>query len=111
MSIARRSPGPSGPNSAAPLTVPEAGYWVGLPDLVSFLSGLTWPDGSARQSGTIMLMTEVGVWKCWLHDRDAGMGCFVSGKTLDSCLERAEEAVGSSEADWRPDRKPASKRS
>src|SRR5260370_15240437 len=111
MGIVRRSVTPSGGASSSP-TLPLVGsYWAGLPDLVSFLRDLSWPDGSTRTTGTLMLMAEGGCWKCWLHDREAAMGCFVAGQTLEECLQAASDAVGREGADWRPDRKGGTRRS
>jgi hypothetical protein len=57
-----------------------------------------------------MLFSEAGTWKAWLHDRDAAMGCFVTGTTLDGLLEAAEGAVQAGSGDWRPDKKGGGKR-
>jgi hypothetical protein len=110
MPIARRSQGLSGAASRPLPALPKGSLWAGLPDLVSFLSDTTWPDGSGRSTGTLMFMVEGGVWKCWLHDREASMGCFVSGQSPEDCLRAAEKAVGLEGGDWRPDRKPGQKR-
>jgi hypothetical protein len=64
-----------------------------------------WPDGAERTTGTLMLFTEDGRWKAWLHDRDASMGCFVTGRSLEEVLGAAEGAVGEGGGDWRPDKK------
>ena len=81
------------------------GYWANLPDVVSFLSLSTWPDGSPRATGTVMLFAEGGSWKAWVHDRDAAMGMFASAGTLLDLMEVVDEAVREGTGDWRPDRK------
>jgi hypothetical protein len=75
------------------------------PDLTEFLTAVRWPDGTARETGTAMVFVEAGAWKVWLHDRDAHMGCFVSGHSLEGALAAAEGAVAGQSGDWRPDRK------
>ena len=90
----------------SPLRAERAGgYWTNLPDVVSFLSALTWPDGSPRATGTVMLFAEGGCWKAWVHDRDAAMGMFASAGTLLDLMEVVDEAVREGTGDWRPDRK------
>jgi len=92
----------SGP---APASRPEIGYWKELANLVEFLSNSTWPDGTSRSTGTVMLFREAGSWKAWLHDRDALQGAFLTAPTLVELLERCDEAVGTGSGDWRPDAK------
>lgn len=78
-------------------------------ELGAFLSTSKWEDGSARATGTAMLMVEDGLWKCWLHDRDAFCGLFVAGETLDQVLAAADKAAGGAGGGWRPDRAKAKK--
>lgn len=111
MSIARRSPEPSGGASSGCPGPAMSGLWQAYPDLFDFLTAAHWPDGKSRLTGTLLLFTDAAAWKCWLHDKDAGMGCFVTGESVEKALEAAERAVGSSGGDWRPDRKPPGKRS
>lgn len=80
-------------------------FTLDCPSLVEFLGSSVYSDGTVRITGTAMLLTEGGRWKVWLHDRDAGEGCFVSGATLRAALTAAESAISTGEADWRPDRK------
>jgi hypothetical protein len=110
MPISRRSQADSGGVSKPPPELPKGSFWATLPDLVSFLSLCVWEDGSSRTPGTLMLMVEGGAWKCWLHDRDAGMGCFVTGQSPEACLKAADKAVGLDGGDWRPDKKPGTRR-
>lgn len=89
----------------AVLGLKSAGILEDWPDLAAFLTQATWEDGSPRATGTAMVFTEEGRWKVWLHDRDAGQGCFVSGATLGEALGAAEAAAAGEAGDWRADRK------
>lgn len=104
MSLARRSKVADSGSTSDP-TLPDKGFWASFPDLLSFTSQSKWEDGSSRLTGTMMVFTEGGQWKCWLHDRDACQGCFVTGTTIEGLLKAANAAVGASGGDWRPDRK------
>lgn len=73
--------------------------------LVEFLTRIEWDPGEVRVPGTMMVFVEDGRWKIWLHDRDAGEGCFVSGETLHEALEAADKAIAGGGGDWRPDKK------
>jgi len=96
----------SSPEAAS---VAELGYWKDLVNLIDFMSSSTWPDGTSRATGTVMLFREGGAWKAWLHDRDALHGCFLSAPTLVELLERCDECVGEGSGDWRPDGKKRGK--
>ena len=108
MSLSRRSKAAE-PGSSSDAPFPEKGAWASLPDLLAFMCQQHWEDGSSRQTGTMMLFTESGVWKCWLHDRDASQGCFLSSSTLEGVLKKANEIAGGAGGDWRPDRKEGRK--
>jgi len=83
----------------------SAGSWEkSYPALVEFLTKLAWEDGSTRSTGTVMLLVEAGLWKCWVHDKDASLGAFVSSGTLEGLLKAVDKGVESGSLDWRPDR-------
>jgi len=93
----------------APLpTLPDGsgGAWEkAYPNVVEFLAMQAWPDGTARSTGTVMLMVEGGRWKCWVHDRDASLGAFVSAADLTALLKSLNTGLESGGLDWRPDNK------
>lgn len=76
-----------------------------MPSLVAFLSDMTYSDGSTRKTGTLMLMTEDGVWKAWLHERELGVGAFLTGATPDSLMASIDAALGGDKVPWRADKK------
>lgn len=103
MALVRRAAGKVGPQGPAePLGPGE--LLAGFPGLAEWLVLGSWPDGTARVTGTVLLFVEDGRWKAWLNDRDGGMGCFVSGRSPEEVLAAAEKAVGLAGGDWRANR-------
>jgi hypothetical protein len=95
--------------TAVPSALPLTGYWSKVAELCEWLSSTSWEDGSARCTGTMMLMAEDGRWKAWLHDRDGSCSCFVSSESLEGAVAAAAKAVASAGGDWRPDKKTGRK--
>jgi len=104
MGLARRSK-PKGPVIEVTPDMLSGSAFEAFPNLFEFMCLTVWPDGSRRETGTVMFFTESGAWKAWLHDRDGCEGCFVSSDSLDSLLVRLEEMLSVGGGDWRPDRK------
>jgi len=75
-----------------------------FPTLAEFLAETEWEDGSSRIPGTVMLFTEDGRWKAWVHDRDQGIGAFLSNTGLQSLLSALDRALRTNDLDWRADR-------
>jgi hypothetical protein len=96
--------GPSG-GAAKPGQLGEV-----APALVEFLSAGLWDDGGKRETGTVMLMVDSGVWKAWIHDRDSKRSCFVTAATPEGLLGVVEEVLANGAGEWRPDG-PRGKRS
>jgi len=82
----------------------ESQYWLEKPNLIEFLSTLTWPDGAVRFTGTILVFRDAGLWKCCLKDRDAQQSTFVSAPTLDELFRRCDELLGTGGGEWRSER-------
>jgi hypothetical protein len=98
-----------------PLTVPGAGTlpvdpqgggWLMkvAPTAWEFLTHETWEDGSPRQTGTLMLLSEDGLLKAWVHDREFSRSVWVSGSTLETLLKALEKALAGEATPWRRDR-------
>jgi hypothetical protein len=103
MSIMKRSPG-SG--NLEPSSSPAAGgdwskWW---PNVVEFLSMPRWPDGSLRETGTLLLFSEGGSWKCCAHDRDTGEKAFLASRTPEELLSVLDKGLETGQMDWRPDK-------
>jgi len=76
-----------------------------LPELHAFLTETTWEDGKPRKTGTVMLLTEDGLWKAWIHDRDTKVSGWLSGESWEGLLESLNKAFGSGSITWRADRR------
>jgi len=100
--LARRSA--NGQHLQPSASVASAGVLAAFPALCEFVSLTTWEDGQQRQTGTVLLLTDSGSWKVWLHDRELGQGLFVTGPDVDGVLLAAEEALESGKGDWRADK-------
>jgi hypothetical protein len=74
------------------------------PALIAWLTERRWEDGTKRETGTVMVLAEDGVWKAWLHDRDGKRSCWVSSGALFDLLIRVDEMLKTGAGDWRPDR-------
>lgn len=75
------------------------------PTLVEWLTRTVWDDGAKRRTGTLMLLAEDGVWKVWMHDRDAAESAWVSGGSLEELLLAVEENLATGGGTWRKDAK------
>jgi len=90
----------------------DLGSWAtSWPALAEFVASAVWEDGSVRSPGTLMLLTDAGQWKLWLHDRASSLSCFVSGNSPDQVFQRAEAGLVENCLEWRLDRKSAGGRS
>lgn len=79
------------------------------PALLAFLSEATWDDGSARETGTAMLLTGDGLLKLWLHDRNGeGSAAWAAGETLEDVLAAADDMIATGSGEWRKDRNKTS---
>jgi len=75
------------------------------PALFAFLTEGEWEDGTARETGTAMLMFGDGLLKLWLHDRNgAGSTAWASGEALEDALAAADDLIASGKGEWRQDR-------
>lgn len=97
-----RAAGDSSLGGQAPLGSDVFSTW---PHVQEFLSMLTWPDGSSRVTGTVLILTEGGRWKLWAHDRDSSEGLFVSASGLAAAMGQLEQVLETGQGDWRPDKK------
>lgn len=82
----------------------DLGFAVEHPALEEFLRATRDGPDKARKTGTILVFTEGGAWKCCLSDREGGLISFVSGKSFYDALACAEACLAGDEGDWRPSR-------
>jgi hypothetical protein len=78
-----------------------AGSLAALPGVLEYLSSSKYPDGSARERSTLLVLIEHGVVKVCLSDRDQSQSLWRSGESLEDCLLSLEEALTGTHADWR----------
>jgi hypothetical protein len=74
----------------------------GLKCLLEHLTETQYSDGSERQTSTLLLFVEDGLWKARLADRAAGEQLWLSGATLGQLMDTLEDALTTGNADWRP---------
>lgn len=58
-------------------------------------------EGKLRQTCTMTIVCESGLWKAGLRERDRSMSLWRSSKTLEGVYGALEEALTGGEADWR----------
>jgi hypothetical protein len=110
-SFLRRASGSSGGTAPGGGAAPSVADTTQLPALLEFLSSTQWPDGTARQTGTCLLMVDEGRAKICLSDRDQGLVLFVTVPSLVDGVATAEEALRDAGADWRPSRQSRGRQS
>lgn len=77
-----------------------AGFY---PTLTEWLTATVWDDGKPRKTSTLLLMTENGRWKGFLHDRDGKRGFWMTGEAYESLLAAIENGLTTSSVEWRRD--------
>jgi hypothetical protein len=88
-------------------TVADAGSY---PQIIEHLACAVYPDGSKRQTSSLVVLCDGQGWRVCLSDRDNGRVMWKAGPTLSEALEAIELALlGDDPADWRraADTKPA----
>jgi hypothetical protein len=73
------------------------------PTLTEWLTETTWDDGKPRKTATLLLLTENGRWKAFLHDRDLKRGFWMTGDAYEGLLAAIEEGLTKSSVEWRKD--------
>lgn len=105
-----KKPLPPEANGLASVVEVDSWWAQKHPALVEFLTLSQWEDGSLRETGTVLLFAEDGVWKACLNDRDAAKVAFVSGTSLEDVLVRAEAGLEEGDLDWRGRKPPPRKK-
>jgi len=72
-----------------------------VPGVREMLVETRFPDGSARQTSTLLLFVEAGVVKVCLNDRDQGMSAWASGSSVLDCLLALESGLQADTLQWR----------
>lgn len=80
-----------------------------LDDLRDFLLQEVWDDGTARETGTLLLFAGEGRVKAMLKDRDRGLVCFFTCGAGEDLLGQLDALIGSGGGEWRKDVKAGKK--
>lgn len=75
-----------------------------LPVLWEFLTAVAWDDGKPRRPGTLLLFSELGVFKGLLKDRACQRECWASGESLSGLLAVLNEGLDGDSLSWKPTR-------
>lgn len=67
--------------------------------------------GKDRQTGRLVMYTEIGKAVLCLCDRETGQVCFYAADGLSEALRGLERALQAGSADWRRDKREAGRRS
>src|SRR4029077_2594171 len=98
-------PGESNSSGISSLSMTAAGTWLApFPSIWEFLTLSTWPDGSSRFTGTLLLFLDGGSLKCCLKDKNGPRTAFASGPDPDTLFLAVEEGLAGNTLDWRMDR-------
>lgn len=84
-----------------PSVVQDDSFREKFPTLVDFLCLGSWEDGSRRQTGTILVFMEDGLWKCCLNDRDGDCYCFLASESFQGLLSSANDNLDRNSCEWR----------
>lgn len=83
------------------VAAPRAGFLEGLGALYAFLVETSWEDGKKRETATLTLFAEDGLWKWCLHDRDSGRTGWVSDRDPLKALAILDGDLALNAVDWR----------
>jgi hypothetical protein len=84
---------------------------LSFPALVEELALGEWSPGEPRETSTLLVFVEDGLWKACLHDRDAGKSCFVSAVSMGELIARVEQGLREDDLEWRDKRSPRGRKS
>lgn len=98
--LRKRGSAGDGGSSAVDMATPTK-HWQAMPALWEFLTVTVWDDGEERRTGTLLLFTEEGRWKCCVNDRDAGLVTFVAAESPDQLLRSVDKGLVEDTLDWR----------
>lgn len=74
------------------------------PALNEYLTLTSYPDGGQRQTATVLLFCEDGVWKGCLRDRDTSRSLWVTSGSPSEVLDDLEATLKTDTAEWRKDK-------
>jgi len=94
----------SGKEGSGSVRVVDAGFALRYPALFEFLAEPEWAAGEPRETGTMLVFVEEGVFKARMNDRDGGRVAFYGSDSFQGLLEGLERKLKTDELDWRKDK-------
>lgn len=96
-----RKPGPGGAGGDTG-GVPDDPDFAGVyPATWEYLTLAEYPEGGRRETATLMILVEDGLFKACLNDRANDRSAWVSGDSFDRVLTRLEAVLATDTAEWR----------
>lgn len=95
----RRIDRTNGSSGATPAEDVEFGKLY--PTLAEYLTAVRWDDGKPREVATMLLVTELGMWKACLNDRANNRSAWFTGVSVSDLLETIDNALEAESAGWR----------
>lgn len=90
--------------SERPIQAPGAGLADAavFPHLVEYLTATTYPDGSARQASSVVIVADSGGWRGCVSDKDNERTLWRTSTTAEGLLLELEEALATDDPTaWR----------
>lgn len=81
-----------------------------FPTLFEYVTNGEWDDGSGRQTSSLLLFFEDGLFKVCLNDRALGRTCWATGRSAEGAVMSLEGALASGSNDWRKSKHPSGRR-
>ncbi len=79
----------------------DADFDKNWPHLASWLGETSWDDGTARETGTLLIFVQDGQLKCCLNDRALNRSVFLTTPTLALLLDACEAGLAEDNHHWR----------
>lgn len=100
-----KKPGPNGASaSAAAVDASSSGCLRDYSTLVEFLCATSWPDGSRRERGTLLISVANGGWQLKVRDPNGARYAFYVAATLQDGLAGIDLGLSEDDLDWRPEK-------
>lgn len=88
-------------SAAAGPSASDADLAAAFPTLHEFLTLPTLSDGTPRQTSTLLLFTDGGLWKAVLNERDAELSLWATAESLQGLYAELEARLTAPVVDWR----------
>jgi len=100
MSFLKKHQASGGP--LKPASQEDAAFKTKHPALFEYLTLRQYPDGSNRQTASLSVFHEDGLWKACLNERDTGLVLFVAEERHSDLLDALELLLQEDRPPWRP---------